>query len=87
MGVALDVSLGGLLLESKDFISAGNISVHFVDIENTIRTIRCRMAYSRRMTSGSVHTGLSFRCSAEEKVDFVCHIIRAYFYRRRPLAA
>ena len=86
MGLALDVSLGGLLLESKDFISAENVSVHFVDIENTVRTIGCRMIYSRRVRDGGVHTGLRFQGSNEAKVDFVSHIIRAYFYRRKRAA-
>ncbi len=87
MGVVLDVSLGGLLLESRDFISASDLSVHFLDIQNQIQSMPCRMVYSRKASPKKVFTGVRFIGTVEERVDFVCHIIRAYFYRKKRLVA
>jgi c-di-GMP-binding flagellar brake protein YcgR len=83
IGVALDISLGGLLVKSFDFVTSEFISISFIDIEDRLAQIECKMAYSRKTDTGMVHTGLSFQGSEKEKSDFVAKMIRAYFYRER----
>lgn len=89
IGIALDVSLGGLLLESFDFVATEFVGVSFIDVENQVVQIECKMVYSRRTELGTdqrlVHTGLSFEGTEAEKTDFTAKIIRAYFYRRKRL--
>lgn len=85
IGIALDVSLGGLLLESFDFAATEYVRISFIDVENKIAQIKCKMAYSRKTDLGMVHTGLSFQGSEAEKSDIAAKMIRAYFYRRKPL--
>ncbi len=87
IGVARDISLGGLLLESFDFAATEYVGISFIDVENRVAQIRCKMAYSRKTDLGMVHTGLSFDGSETEKADFVAKMIRAYFYRRKRLSA
>ncbi len=86
VGVALDVSLGGLLIESSDFIASEDVGVRFIDAENQIVRIRCKMVYSRKTDLGTdrevVHTGLCFQGTGPEKANFATKLIRAYFYRR-----
>ena len=82
-GVALDVSLGGLRIESPDLISNEYIGVSFIDTDNGIAHIKCKMAYSRKTDIGTAHTGLSFQGPDQEKMDFVIKIMRAYYYRDR----
>jgi c-di-GMP-binding flagellar brake protein YcgR len=90
IGIALDVSLGGLLLESFDFVATEYVGVSFIDIENQVVQIECKMVYSRKTDLGTdqglVHTGLSFQGTEVGKADFAAKIIRAYFYRRKRLA-
>lgn len=83
IGVALDVSLGGLRIESSDFIDNEYVGISFIDIDNRIAHIKGKMAYSRKTDTGPVHTGLSFQGPDIEKLDFVTKIMRAYFYRDR----
>jgi len=83
IGVALDVSLGGLLLKSFDFVTSEFISISFIDINDQVAQIKCKMAYSRKTDSGMVHTGLTFQEPETEKLDFVAKMIRAYFYREK----
>jgi hypothetical protein len=85
IGVALDVSLGGILLESFDFVATEYVGISFIDVDNRLAHIDCKMAYSRKTDSGLVHTGLSFQGSDKEKSDFAAKMIRAYFYRRKRL--
>jgi hypothetical protein len=82
VGVALDVSIGGLLLESFDFIETEYVYIGFIDIENKSAQIKCKMLYSRKTDSEMVHTGLSFQGLESEQKEFVTKIIRAHFYRK-----
>lgn len=83
IGVALDVSLGGLLLESTEFIEAEYVGISFIDTENKVAQIKCKMVYSRKEDSGMIHTGLMLQGEDLEKSDFVTKIIRCYFYRKK----
>lgn len=83
IGVALDVSLGGILLESIDFVATEFVAISFIDMENQVAQMKCKMAFSRKTDLGLVRTGLSFEGSEAEKSDFAAKMIRAYFYRRK----
>jgi hypothetical protein len=83
----LDVSLGGLLLESFDFVWTEYVGIGFIDMDNRVAQIKCKMAYSRKTDLGVVHTGMSFQGAEAEKLDFVAKIIRANFYRKHRMAA
>jgi hypothetical protein len=86
IGVVLDVSVGGLLLKSFDFVTSEFISISFIDVDDQVAQIKCKMAYSRKTDSGLVHTGLTFQGPDEERLDFVAKVIRAYFYREKPVS-
>ena len=83
VGVALDVSLGGLRIESPDLISNEYIGISFIDTDNQVADIKGKMAYSQKTDSGLAHTGLSFQGAEKEKLDFVVRIMRTYYYRDR----
>lgn len=86
IGVALDVSLGGLLIKSFDFVASEYICISFMDIDDRLAQIKCKMAYSRKTDTGMVHTGVSFQGPEKEKQDFIAKIIRAYFYREKTVS-
>ena len=86
IGVALDVSLGGLLLESFDFVATEYVGISFIDMENKLAQMNCKMAFSRKTDMGLIHTGLSFQATDTEKTEFAAKLIRAYFYRRKRLS-
>lgn len=83
IGVALDVSLGGILLESFDFVETEYVDISFFDMEDKLAQMNCKMAYSRKTDLGLVHTGLSFQGTDTEKSEFAAKMIRAYFYRKK----
>jgi c-di-GMP-binding flagellar brake protein YcgR len=85
IGVALDISLGGVLLESIDFVATEYVAISFIDMENQVAQMKCKMAFSRKTDLGLVRTGLSFEESEAEQSDFAAKMIRAYFYRRKRL--
>jgi hypothetical protein len=87
IGVVLDVSVGGLLLESFDFVWTEYVGIGFIDMDNRDAQIKCKMAYSRKTDLGVVHTGMTFQGAEAEKLAFVAKIIRANFYRKHRLAA
>lgn len=83
IGVALDVSLGGILLVSFNFVAAEYVAVSFIDVDNQLAQMNCKMAYSRKTDLGPIHTGLSFQGTEKERSDFTAKMIRAHFYRRK----
>jgi hypothetical protein len=85
IGIALDVSLGGILIESTNFVTNEYVVIGFVNIEKMDIKITCKMAYSQKTDGGFVHTGMSFQGTEAEKLEFVTNIIRTYFYREKGL--
>jgi hypothetical protein len=85
IGVALDVSLGGLMLESTHFVENEYVGIEFIHMDKKPIKIKCKMAYSRKTDTGLVHTGVSFQGTETEKLDFVTKIIKTYFYREKRL--
>ena len=85
MGVALNISQSGLLLESGHRLGTRFISLMFVDLENNLAEIGGEIVYSRLFDSGVYQNGIQFRGSHSENIDFAQKLIRAYHYRKSDL--
>lgn len=85
MGVALNISQSGLLLESGHQLDTRFISLMFVDLENNLAEIEGEIVYSRLFDSGVYQNGIQFRGSHSENIDFAQKLIRAYHYRKSDL--
>lgn len=83
MGVALNVSQGGMLIESDRIIDANYIKIVFVSYDNEVLSIVGSVVYSRKTKNGKTKTGLCFHGNNSESLKFVTNLIRAYYYRKR----
>jgi c-di-GMP-binding flagellar brake protein YcgR len=82
MGVALNISQSGILLETGRPIKSIIISLMFVDLEENLAEIRGEVAYSKLNESGMYFNGIHFKGSHEENIQFAEKLIRAYHYRK-----
>jgi Tfp pilus assembly protein PilZ len=82
MGSALDISQGGLLLETTQQIEPGNGILITADEQDRIVEIKGKAAYCRGTGSGKFYVGISFQGTHDENIRFVQHMVRANYYRR-----
>jgi Tfp pilus assembly protein PilZ len=83
MGTALDVSQGGLLLETTHQIEPGDVILITTDDKDRLIEINGKAAYCREIGDGKFFVGISLQGSHNENIQFVRSMIRAYHYRRR----
>jgi Tfp pilus assembly protein PilZ len=82
MGSALDISQGGLLLETTQQIEPGNGILIMADEQDRIVEINGKAAYCRETGYGKFYIGISFQGTPDENIQFVKHMVRANYYRR-----
>ena len=82
-GVILDVSLGGILIESDDIIDANYVKISFVNHEKKVMSIVGSVVHSRKIEDGRAKTGLCFHGSNSESVNIVTNLIRTYHYGKK----
>jgi hypothetical protein len=83
MGKALDVSTGGLMLESSDPIETDHVSLLSTDLDNSLIEMAGKVAYSRQSQTGSYKTGIRFMGSSSENIRFAASLIKSFHYRRK----
>ena len=82
MGVALNLSQSGILLETGRPIESDTVSLMFVDLEENLAEIRGEVAYSKQKESGMYFNGIQFKGNHEENIIFAEKLVRAYHYRK-----
>jgi hypothetical protein len=85
MGVALNISQTGLLLETRHQLNTSFISLMFVDLENNLAEIEGEIVYSRPIESDIYQNGIHFRGSHPGNIEFAQKLVRAYHYRKSEL--
>jgi len=82
MGTALDVSQGGLLLETTHQIEPGDVILITTDDQDRLIEINGKATYCREIGGGKFYVGISLQGSHNENIQFVRSMIRAYHYRK-----
>ena len=82
MGTALDVSQGGLLLETTHQIEPGDVILITTDDQDRLIEINGKAAYCREIGDGKFYVGISLQGAHNENIQFVRSMIRAYHYRK-----
>jgi hypothetical protein len=82
MGSALDISQGGILLETTQRIEPGNGLLITADEQDQIVEIKGKAAYCRETGPRRFYVGISFQGTQDENIQFVQHMVRANYYRR-----
>ena len=80
LGAILDISLGGMLIETDDIIKANYVEIVFVNYKNKIMSIVGSIVHSRKSENGKAKTGLCFHGADTENVKIATNLIRAHFY-------
>jgi len=83
MGVALDISQGGILVESLQEVESVLLALSAVDSNNEFIEIKGEVAYSNMHPTGKFRTGIRFQSSPAENIQFAKRIVRAYHYQGR----
>ena len=80
LAIILDVSIGGMLIETDDIVEANYISIIFFNHENKHFSITGSVVHSRRTDNGRVKTGICFHGSKKESITVVTNLIRTHYY-------
>ena len=81
----LNISKGGMLLETPEPIESGLLSLMATDVENRLIEIEGNLVYCKQSSHGRYHSGVSFLAKEEEVTRFVTKLIREYNFRKRNL--
>ena len=82
MGVALDISQNGILLETAQVIQSKYIYLIFVDLKNNLIRIAARVIFSVKNKNGNFKSGINFQGSHEENIQFAKRVVRAYHHQK-----
>jgi hypothetical protein len=85
LGKAVDISKGGILLETPHPIESGLISLIAVGLDNKFIEIKGELVYSKRTDSGMYHSGIKFVGTDVQVIKFVVALIKEYNYRKNNL--
>jgi predicted Zn finger-like uncharacterized protein len=85
LGNALDISKGGMLLETPYPIEAGLISLMAVDKENTLFEIKANLVYCKKTVTGMYQAGIKFIGKESEVLNFVKRLVKEYNYRKNSM--
>ena len=80
LGVILDISLGGMLIETDDTIKANYVEIVFINHEHNLMSVVGSIVHSRKSENGKAKTGLCFHGADTENVKIATNLIRAHFY-------
>ena len=82
MGIALDISQNGILIETAKIIESKNIFLLFVDLENKLLKIIGRVIFSVKKKDGKFKTGINFQGTHEENIQFAKKIVQSYQHQK-----
>ena len=83
----LNISRGGMLLESPEPIESGLISLMATDVKNNLIEIDGNLVYSKKSSTGRYHSGVSFIGTEKETIIFIIELIKEYNLRKRNLSS
>ena len=82
MAKALNISQGGILIESASMIGADWISLMSADSQNELMEVSGRVRFSRENENGMFEIGISFEGTPEEKVEFAKRLVKVFHHRK-----
>ena len=83
LGVILDISLGGMLIETDDIVKANYVEIVFVNYEQKIMSIVGSIVHSRKTENGKAKTGICFHGADSENIKIATNLIRTHYYGKK----
>ena len=85
IGRALDVSKGGILIETPQPIESDLLSLMAVDLHENLFEIKGRVMHSNKSSDGMYLSGIAFVGNDWQVANFVVKLVRGYKYRKKNL--
>ena len=85
LGKAMDVSKGGIKLETPHPVDSGVISLMAVDVGSKFIEIKGKLVYCQKTGSGMYHSGVKFFGTDNRLNSFVAGLIKEYISRKNNL--
>jgi hypothetical protein len=82
-GTAIDVSQGGILLETTEKIDTKSICLITTSSDNKLIEIKAKVLYSRQAGDEKFQNGISLQGNADENLRFVTGLVHAYLIRKK----
>ena len=83
IGVILDISLGGMLIETDDTIEANYVEIVFVNYKHKLMSIVASIVHSRKSENGKAKTGLCFHGAESENIKIATNLMRTYYHEKK----
>ncbi len=81
LGIAMDVSKGGVLLETTEYIKPGLIVLAATDRQKNLIEVKGKIAYSKKTSSGTFFTGIEFAGVNARVTHFITKLIKEYSWQ------
>ena len=82
MGKTIDISLGGILIETSVRIESKYILLATIDLKGNLIEIRGKIAYSRKIEFGEFLNGIQFLETPERQIKIIAEFIKVHHYRQ-----
>jgi len=82
MAKALNISQGGILLESAVRLKSDHISLMSADTRDQLVEIKGRVRFVKETESGMFEIGISFEGNHDENVEFAKRLVKVFHYRK-----
>jgi hypothetical protein len=86
MGRALNISQGGILLETTRLILSEQISLMTVDLDNNLIEIKGDVIYSKDNGYGMIKNGVRFQGEHNKIIQFATQLIKVFHIRKNKFA-
>lgn len=82
MGVVLNISQRGILIETAEGVFSKCITLITIDLNKNIMEIKGKVVYCKKNKSEKYISGISFAETHAKNIYFVKRIVRAYYYNK-----
>ena len=82
MGVARDVSLAGMQIETFQMIQSKYIVLMFSDFKQKILEARGEIAYCKKIGAGKYRIGIKFQGTTQANLNFLRALVKSYHYQK-----
>jgi c-di-GMP-binding flagellar brake protein YcgR len=78
MGIAMDISKGGILIQTSDAIESSLVNLAATDRKKNLFEVKGELVYSKKMFIGTFFSGIKFIDSDERVKKFIVNLIKEY---------
>ena len=82
MGVVLNISQSGILIETADSVFSKYILLTSIDLNGNVIEIKGKIAYFKKNESTKYRVGISFEGTHAQNIRFIKGLIRSYYYKK-----